>query len=161
MTNKSENQFATKGDLNKLETKIGKNIRGFKDEMKTFMGVLYEKFDNEVKVVAEQYIDTNRNLVNINKHLGHVDQRLDKLEIKTEVLMETVAELKEDMTVMKEDMTVMKEDMTVMKEDMTVMKEDMTVLKTDMKEVKEELLPGATRKINKLEHRVTVLESRA
>lgn len=138
MTTKSQNQFATKEDLKKLETGIGKNIRGFKneikeemigfkDEIKTYMGVLYEKFDNEVKVIAEQHVDIDRNLVSINKHLGHVDQRLDKLEIKTDMLIETVADIKVDTAMIREELEG----------------------KTDKSEHK------------KLEHRVVVLESRA
>ncbi len=138
MITKTQNQFATKEDLKKMRGEIGGDIKGFKDEfredrkkykdeMKTYMGVLYEKFDNDVKVVAEQYLDTNRNLASINKYLGHVDQRLDKLKIKTDMLVETVADIKVDTAMIREELGS----------------------KADKSEHK------------KLEHRVTVLESRA
>ena len=115
---------------NQVATK--EDIKEFRGDVKNYIGALHERFTDEVKIVAEQY--------------GGIDKRLNRLESKTDMIVETVGD--------------MKVDMTVMKEDMTEMKGDISELKTDMKEVKEELLPGATKKVDKLERRVVVLESR-
>jgi len=62
----------------------------YKDEMKTYMGVLYEKFDNEVKIVAEQYTA--------------IDKRLTRVESKTDMLIETVADIKVDTAMIREEL---------------------------------------------------------
>lgn len=95
----NKTEYATKGDLEDLRCGLRKEIN---EDIGVHMGVLYEKFENEVKVIAEQHVDIDRNLVNINQHLGHVDQRLDKLEIKTDMLIETVGEIKVDVTDIKD-----------------------------------------------------------
>lgn len=112
MTTKSQNQFTTKGDLKKLGTGISKDIRGFKNEIKNYMGVLHEQFSDQVKVVAEQYTA--------------IDKRLMRVESKTDMLIETVADIKVDT-------------------EMFIEKLESKIDKSEHK---------------KLEHRVTVLESR-
>lgn len=161
MTTKSQNQFATKDDLKKLETRIGRDIRGFRDEIKDYMGLLHEQFSDQVKVVAEQYTTIDKRLIRVESKTDMLVETVGEIKMEVAVMKEDMTEMKEDMTVMKSDMTEMKEDMMEMKEDMMEMRGDISELKTDMKEVKEELLPGATRKVDKLEHRVAILESGA
>ena len=93
MTNKSQNQLATKGDL-----------KEFRDDVKNYMGLLHENFSDQVKVVAEQNSDINKTLKKMNNHFQIVDGRLDRLEIKTNMLIETVADIKIDTTMIREEL---------------------------------------------------------
>ncbi|MDO8592313.1 MAG: hypothetical protein Q7R92_00900, partial [bacterium] len=72
---------ATKADMQELRA----NING---DIKTHMGVLYEKFSDEVRVVAESHLDTRREI----KTLG----------TKVDMLIETVGEIKVDVTDIKD-----------------------------------------------------------
>jgi len=79
MTNKSEKQPATKGDL-----------KEFRDDVKNYMGLLHEQFSDQVKVVAEQYFG--------------IDKRLTSVESKTDMLIETVADIKVDTAMIREEL---------------------------------------------------------
>ena len=83
MTDKHKNQLATKNDLKNFKDEI-------KHDVKNYMGVLYEKFENEVKIVAEQYTS--------------IDKRLTKVESKTDMLIETVADIKVDTAMIREEL---------------------------------------------------------
>jgi len=101
MANNLKDQFATREDLKKLGAGIGKDIRGFKDEirgdikeykdeLKGYMGLLHERFSDEIKVVAEQYTS--------------IDKRLTKVESKADTLIETVADIKVDTAIIREEL---------------------------------------------------------
>lgn len=77
----NKTEYATKSDLKELRGGINKDI-------KTHMGALYEKFSDDVKVLAESHLDTNK--------------RVRNLEIKMDMLVDTVGEIKVDVVEVKE-----------------------------------------------------------
>lgn len=85
-SNKTE--YATKSDLKELRGGINKDI-------KTHIGVLYEKFSDDVKVLAESHLDTSREVKNLGTRVGG-------LEIKMDMLIDTVGEIKIDVAEIKE-----------------------------------------------------------
>lgn len=104
-SNKTE--YATKDDLHELRKEIN-------EDTGVHMGVLYEKFSNEVKVVAESHLDTHREI----KTLG----------AKVDMLVETVGGMQLDMTEIKSDLSETKSDVAEIK--------DSLKNKTDLKDHK-------------------------
>lgn len=98
-TNKTE--YATKGDLEDLRHGLRKEIN---EDIRVHMGTLYEKFESEVKVVAESHLDTNREV----KILG----------AKVDMLIETVGEMQLDMTEMKSDLSETKSNVAEIKDNL-------------------------------------------
>ena len=78
----NKNGYATKSDLKELRKEINEDIG-------VHMGVLYEKFENEIKVVAESHLDTRREV----RTLG----------TKVDMLIETVGEIKVDVADIKDN----------------------------------------------------------
>ncbi len=70
-------EYATKSDLQDLN-----------EDIKTYVGTLYEKFSDDVKVLAESHLDTNK--------------RVRNLEVKMDMLVDTVGEIKIDVAEIKD-----------------------------------------------------------
>lgn len=69
-------------------------------DMKTHMGVLFEKFSEEVTIVAEQYLETNRHL--------------KSLENKMDVVVETIGESKVDTADLKSETDTIKHRLAIL-----------------------------------------------
>ncbi|MEK7582227.1 MAG: hypothetical protein AAB488_02780 [Patescibacteria group bacterium] len=98
-SNKTE--YATKSDLQKLHraTKADiKELRGnINQDIKTHMGVLYKKFSDDVKVLAEAHLDTGREVKNLGARVGG-------FEVKMDILINTVGEVKVDVAEIKNEL---------------------------------------------------------
>ena len=73
---KQDNQYATKGDL-----------QGLGSELKTYMGVLFERASDQTVLLAEQLQGTNH-------RVGGLESKVDNLESKVDMVIETVGEIK-------------------------------------------------------------------
>lgn len=82
----------TKDDLKDLRKQLNEDMETqrtkLNEDMETHVGVLYEKFSGEVKLVAEQ--------------VTVIDTRLQRVEHKTDLLLETVADIKVELTPLRE-----------------------------------------------------------
>ena len=131
-SNKTE--YATKSDLKGLRKDINQDI-------KTHMGALYEKFSDDVKVIAEAHLDTNRELKSLGGKVSILGGKMENLEGKVEFLGGKVGNLER-----KVDMLV----------------ETVGEIKVDVVEIKNELKNKADLKDQKLlEKRVATLEATA
>lgn len=79
----NKTEYATKSDLKGLRKDINQDI-------KTHMGVLYEKFSDDVKVLAESHLDTSREVKKLGRKVDILGGRMGNLEGKVEFLGEKV-----------------------------------------------------------------------
>jgi len=91
----NKTEYATKSDLKGLR-------RGINQDIKTHIGALYEKFSDDVKVVAEAHLDTNRELKKLGGRVGGLEGRMGSFEGKVDMLVDTVGEIKIDVAEIKE-----------------------------------------------------------
>ena len=99
LKDKTKNDYATKGDINDLRTDMNKDMKELRTDMnkdmkelrkdinedfKHHVGVLYEKFHGDIKLVIE--------------HQQGMDKRLVRVENKVDLLTETVADIKVEVT---------------------------------------------------------------
>lgn len=110
-TKPNKNEYATKGDLRELRTEIN-------EDFKVHVGVLYEKFENEVKVVAESHLDIDRKVDKLSfkgdllaekvdglaEKVYGLANKVDELNDKTGLLIETVGEIKVDVADIKDSL---------------------------------------------------------
>lgn len=74
---KLENEYTTKADLKDLRKEIN-------EDFKNHVGILYEKFHGDIKLVIEGQ--------------GGINQRLERVETKVDLLTETVGDIKIELT---------------------------------------------------------------
>ena len=96
-TGLDKNEYATRGDLNELRQEIN-------EDFKVHTGVLYEKFENEVKIVAESHQDTDRKVDKLGFGVDALTDSVGELNNKVDMLVETVGELKTDVSEIKSDL---------------------------------------------------------
>ena len=78
---KIKNEYITKADL----TEFGKDFRKeISKDFKNHVGILYEKFHGDIKLVIDGQ--------------GGINQRLERVEHKVDLLTETVADVKVELT---------------------------------------------------------------
>lgn len=86
-----KDQYATKNDLKGLRTELKGDMKQLRVEMnediKTHIGVLYEKFSDDVKLVIESQQDTNRQVTLLG-------ERTSSLEDKMDMVIDTLGEVK-------------------------------------------------------------------
>lgn len=87
----TQEQYATKTDLKDLRTELKGDMKQFRDDIneniKTHTGVLFEKFFEEVTVLAEAHQDTNR-------RVRSLETRTSSLEDKMDTVIDTLGEVK-------------------------------------------------------------------
>ncbi len=80
---KQDNQYATKGDL-----------QGLGSELKTYMGVLFERASDQTVLLAEQLQGTNHRVGGLESKVDNLESKVDNLESKVDMVIETVGEIK-------------------------------------------------------------------
>ncbi|OGN05383.1 MAG: hypothetical protein A2831_01440 [Candidatus Yanofskybacteria bacterium RIFCSPHIGHO2_01_FULL_44_17] len=96
-TKTDKNEYATRGDLRELRQEIN-------EDMRVHVGVLYEKFENEVKVVAESHQDIDRKVDKLDFGVGTLTDEVGKLNNKMDMVVETIGEIKTDISEIKNDL---------------------------------------------------------
>jgi hypothetical protein len=100
MANKQKTiEYVTKQDLNDFHNDFRKELN---EDIKIHMGVLYEKFENEVKVVAESHLDIDRKVDKLGFRVSTLTDTVGELNSKVSMLIETVGEIKVDVADIKD-----------------------------------------------------------
>lgn len=96
-TKPEKNEYATRGDLKELRKEIN-------EDMGVHVGVLYEKFENKVKVVAESHLDIDRKVDRLGFRVETLTDTVGELNNKVDMLVEAVGEIKIDVSEIKNEL---------------------------------------------------------
>ncbi|MBI3684840.1 hypothetical protein HY250_00300 [Candidatus Azambacteria bacterium] len=129
------------------DPKIKTILKEYNKDVKRHISTLSEDFKNQVKIVAEQYVD-------IKKDIGRIKETLDSHT-------ETLDSHTETLNAHTEMIGSMKEDIEVMKVDIATTKTDVEIIKTDVEFIK----GGLKKKVDydefaALERRLVLVESK-
>lgn len=83
--NKTKNEYITKTDLTEFGGSLKNDLRKeLNEDFKHHVGVIYEKFHGDIKLVIERQ--------------GGMDKRLERVENKIDMLTETAGDIKVELT---------------------------------------------------------------
>ncbi|MBI1754817.1 hypothetical protein HYR65_00860 [Candidatus Azambacteria bacterium] len=97
------------------DPKIKTILKEYNKDVKRHISTLSEDFKNQVKIVAEQYVD-------IKKDIGRIKETLDSHTETLNAHTEMIGSMKEDIEVMKVDIATTKTDVEIIKTDVEFIK---------------------------------------
>lgn len=98
--------YVTKADLNKaLDRSQNKLCKEINADFKEHIGVMYEKFSDEVKLLAEAHQETDKKIGRLDQKTGQLNQKfewlgqkVDAIDQKTDMIIDTLGGMKVEIT---------------------------------------------------------------
>ena len=145
----------TDAKIEALGKRTDEKIAAFADEIKRHFGVVVENLDDQIKLIAEGHIDTNRRLDGIDNRLDGIDNRLDGIDNRLDGVDNRLDGIDNRLDIVEEKIDFISEKTVANSQDLEIVKKDLTFVKQDLRH------KVSYDEFAALEKRVLALENRA